>query len=72
MTEQEIQEWMAQRKELGEAISKLQLQFEETLVIIQQIKQRSVATQVYDLAAHARDMEKKILEVKQLFEKNIC
>lgn len=61
MNEDDLQEWISQRRELGEAVAKLKAQFEDTLWSIRKVKQRIVATQDFELAAWARNIE-KILE----------
>lgn len=71
MSEEELQQWMAQRREMGEAVQKLKDQFEESLQAIKQIKSRVIATQDFEYASIIRNIEKMIEESRDLLRSNL-
>jgi hypothetical protein len=68
MTEEEFEEWKAHRKLLGDSLRNLHQSFEQTLEAIKYVKLRYIETANFEGAAMIRDIEKRILESKAIFE----
>lgn len=68
MTEEELQEWKAHRKMLGESLQNLRLCFDQTLEAIKFVKLRYLETADFEGCAMMRDIEKRVLESKAIFE----
>ena len=68
MTEEELEEWKARRKMLGDSLNNLRLCFDQTLETIRLAKLRYFETSDFEGCAMMRDIEKRILESKAIFE----
>jgi hypothetical protein len=68
MTEEEFEEWKAHRKLLGDSLRNLHQSFEQTLEAIKFVKLRYLEAADFEGCAMMRDIEKRVLESKAIFE----
>jgi|694.fasta_scaffold99126_6 hypothetical protein len=68
MTDEELEEWKAHRKLVGDSLRNLEQSFEQTLQAIKYAKERYYLTSDFEGMAMMRDIEKRVLESRDIFE----
>jgi len=70
MTDEELQEWKDARRNLSDSIKNMNHSIEHALETIRNLKQGYLANQNYEMLAGMRDLEKKVLECKEVYDNN--
>jgi hypothetical protein len=68
MTDEELEEWRANRKLAADSLRNLHQCFEQTLQDIKHVKERYLITLDFEGLVMMREIEKRVLESKEIFE----